>query len=137
MFPLVSRTPCPQCNEEDDGGDANDDGPADNESTVGYTSPAAERAPDDMDVSIACAEAIPIQEISSFRITERKRRSAAIEVAIPQPKRPRLEIPVRARHQGEKNKLFFARTNALLKIERMLNAKKSPFEGGHNGLQAC
>ena len=82
------------------------------------------------------AEVVPTQEISTFGVTERKRRSTAIEVAIPQPKRRKLEVAARTRRQGQKNELLHARTEALLKIEKMLNVKKSPFEGGHNGLQA-
>ena len=82
------------------------------------------------------AEAVLTHKISSFGIAERKRRSAAIESAAPQPKRRRLEVPARTRLQGRKNELFFARTGALMKIEKMLNMKESPFHGGHNGQQA-
>jgi hypothetical protein len=79
---------------------------------------------------------VATQKISSFGITEQKRRSAAIEHSTPQRKRRRLEIPARACDQGRKNNLFFDRIDALRKIERMLNAKQSPFEGGPGGLQA-
>jgi hypothetical protein len=33
--------------------------------------------------------------------------------------------------------LFFARIEALQKVEKMLGAKQSPFKGGHGGLQAA
>ena len=69
-------------------------------------------------------------------IAKQKRCSAAIENAFPRLKRRRLEIPACTRLQGWKNNLFFARADALMKIERMLNVKKSPFHGGHNGQQA-
>ena len=69
-------------------------------------------------------------------IAKQKRCSAAIENAFPWLKRRRLEIPACTRLQGWKNDLFFARADALMKIERMLNVKKSPFHSGHNGQQA-
>jgi len=91
-------------------------------------------APNDVDASTA--HAVPIQEISSFGVVERKRCGAAIENTIPQLKRRRLKMPARTCRQGRKNDLFCTRSIALLKIEKMLDAKQSPFTGGHSGLQA-
>ena len=118
--------------EEDGGGNVDSDGPAGGESVVGLA-----LVPSDMDTPVVrCAEVVPAQEISSFGIAERKRRSAAIEVTIPQPKRPRLDESARTSRQGRKNELLYVRTKALLEIEKLLNAKQSSFEGRHNGLLA-
>ena len=105
--------------EDSDGGDrADDEGdnstPLDNVPTAGYTSAAIEEVPDDVDAPIALTRVVPSQEISSFGIAERKRRSSAIEHSIPQPKRLKLEISVRARRQREKTDLFCTRLDALL-----------------------
>ena len=76
------------------------------------------------------------QEICPLGIVEQKRRSAAIKNSIPLPKRRKLKVPARVRRQGRKNELFFARIEALKKIEVLLSAKLCPLEGGHSGLQA-
>ena len=130
--------------DSDDGNDADNEGasgydtdngnPTNNESAVGHMLPTIETAPCDPDT--LTVHAVPIQEISSVGIAERKRRGIFVENTIPQPKRRRVEMSARTRRQGRKNDLFCARSVALLKIEKMLNAKQSPFVGGHNGLQA-
>lgn len=125
-----------QTDDGDDGNDADDEEGSRGDTVTDGPIPSTKRIPDNADTPTTHAKVVPTQEISSLGIAERKRRSAAIEDAIPQPKRPRLEITVRGRRQRAKNELFWARTTALLKIEKMLNANKSPFEGGHNGLQA-
>ena len=127
-------------NEGDNGSEPNNDGPANdgptnNESTIGCASPAIERVSNIAEPTTR-ARTAPTQAISLFGNAERKRRSDAIEGAIPRLKRVKHDIPLREQHQGRKNRLFCDRTIALQEIEKMLNAKKSPFEGGHNGLQA-
>ena len=116
---------------EDNGGNLDHD-----ESAIGYTSHVAERIPNDANTPITRADTDPTQEISSFGIMERKRRCAIVEDTIPQLKRRKHEIPVRTHRQGQKNERLCVRTDALQKLEKMLNAKRCPFEGGHNGLQA-
>ena len=82
------------------------------------------------------AEMITIQETSSFGAAERKQRGVALEAAVPRLKRQKHETPVRLQRQGYRNRLHCDRINSLLAIEKKLNAKQSPFEGGQNGLQA-
>jgi len=122
--------------DEDNGGDLDHDGPANNESAIGCPLPIVETIPNDTDTPTAHANTDPTQELSSFGIVERKCRRAIIEDTIPQLKRRKHEIPARTRRQGQKNEQLRVRTDALLKLEKMLNAKRCPFEGGHNGLQA-
>lgn len=111
-------------NGDDDDGNNNIDGNSDNDNNGNDGNDSDDE------------EAVPTHGISPSGIAKRKWCSAAIENAIPRLKHCRLEIPARTRLQGWKNDLFFARTDALMKIERMLNAKKSPFHSGRNGQQA-
>ena len=73
---------------------------------------------------------------NSLDIAERKCHSTMVGNLVPGGKHCKLEIPACTRCQGEKNRLFFVRIEALKEIEKLLNAKCSPFEGGHCGLQA-
>ena len=132
--------------DDDDGGSGSGGNDADNEgesrgsiatdSPPNNASPVIKRVHDDTDAPFPHPKVIPTQEISSFGIAERKCRNAAIEDATPRPKRLKLEMPIRTRRQRAKNELFSARIDALMRIEKLLNASQSPFEGGHNGLQA-
>ena len=126
--------------DEGDGtGDSNNGGVTDDEVVIRRTPPTAKGTLDDPDMAtlITGVEAIPTYEISSTGILERKCRCAAIESAVPLPKRRRHEVPICTFRQGEKNKLLYFRTAALMDIEKKINMKPSQFKGGHNGLQAC
>ena len=122
-------------NEEDSEDDPDEGEPIDN-SGVGYTSLVVETSPDDTDAPVMAAKAIPTHEIDPLGIVERKRRSVMVSNSIPKRKCCRLETPARMRRQEEKNQLFLIRTEALRKIEKLLNTKCCSFKGGHNGLQA-
>ena len=121
-------------NEED--GDGADNCDHTDDPTTQYEPFAIGVTPGDEAMSNTRASTIPAQEIGRFGVAERKRRNAIIENSIPRLKRRKLETPARVHHQGQKNSLLLARTEARQEIEKLLNAKQCPFEGGHNGLQA-
>jgi hypothetical protein len=121
-----------QADDEDDSGPSNH-GPTDDSDRS--LSPATAVTLDH--TSILVTDTIPAREISALGAAKRRHHNMAIANSIPQPKRRKLEIPARTRRQGEKNRLFFNRIEALQKIEKLLDKKQCPFEGGHNGLQAC
>ena len=125
-----------QADIEGDDEDGADDHDCINDPTTQYRSFAAEVTPSNEVVSNACASTISAQEINHFSVAERKRRNAIIENSIPQRKHRKLEVPTHIHRQGQKNSLFLARTEAGQAIEKLLNAKKCPFEGRHNGLLA-
>jgi hypothetical protein len=137
---------------DDEDGESNLDGGTHGDSAAESTPPAIEAASGgsdtltvplgdrvascNTDVLAVPKETLLTWEISALGVLERERRSLIVKKSIPQPKRRRLEVPTRIRRQGDKNKLFSERTEALWKIEKMLHARQSPFEGGNGGLQA-
>ena len=78
----------------------------------------------------------PTRGANSLDIAEQKHRSAMVGNLVPRGKHHKLEILACTCCQGEKNRLFFVRIEALKEIEKLLDAKRSLFEGGHCGLQA-
>lgn len=92
--------------------------------------------PEDADTPVMVAAPILMQEARSFGVFERNHHVDMVERSIPRRKRRKLEVPARTRRQGEKNRRFFVRIEALEKIEKLLSRKDCPFEGGLNGLQA-
>ena len=100
------------------------------------TLPTIEATPDEAGTLNAHTRAVEIPEISLFGVTQQKRCNSIIKSTIPRLKRRKLDIPVRECRQREKESLSLTRTEALRKIEKLLNAKHPAFVGGHNGLQA-
>ena len=125
-----------ESDDDDDDNNGNGGGDNDSEDDNDNDDNGDNRNNGGAETLIACTKMVSACEISSFGSAERKRRNTTIENTIPRLKRHRLEVPARTRAQGRKNELFFARTDALKKIEKMLNASQSPFHGGHNGQQA-
>ena len=80
--------------------------------------------------------ATPIQLISTFGMMERKRRSAAVEAAVPRQKRQRRDTPIRVQRNGRRNETEWIRRSAMVDLERRINSTQGEFDGGPNGLQA-
>ena len=117
------------------GADVFDNSDPANNPAIENTAPAIGTGPSAMGLLVAHDDIIPPKEIDPG-IAEQQRCSKIIEDSIHKPKHCRLEILARVQLQGRKNRLFFIRIDALWRIEKLFNAKKSPFDGGHNGLQA-